>query len=452
MEGDAKDAERDCPSPTRVMSSIRSRGLTLIALALGAAPGFLLPVVVTWRLSLVPAAALLLAITLTQIAYAALGGAYETTMLVRLGTLYGANDASPRLPIRGLAVNAVVRVGPILLLGAAALVVGTGLLSPDIDFAELVLLTIPVGAGLLIQVSSTPLSAHLYATRRLPSAYFSTFFLGGPSLFVALVWPEALAISVTYFVGQLLRWVYLEWRVSVSQRNVAHGEVAVVLPPTWRELSPQVLSSVAGQLMPILVQGLLAASGAAAVATGAIAFRVWGAAWQAGTSTLAMPEVVTLTREVLRIAPEDRVRWIDRRGLRLILASTVLGAIGAAAIIVVARLPAGLLPPVVSVGLWWSLIALIAFPFGMLNFWAVRGLVTIGAGWWLPILILIAFVIGGAASGVAVPFLGGIGAMIGFASGIVAQGIATFIVFRRLAPRSYRLGDAGGSPVPGVDP
>lgn len=433
------------------MSFIRSRGLTLIALVLGAAPGFLLPVVVTWRLPLVPAAALLLAISLNQIAFAALGGAYETTMLVRLGTLYGASDTPPRLPTRTFAVHAVARVGPILLLGAAALVVGTGLLSPDIDFAELVLLAIPVGAGLLIQVSSTPLSAHLYATRRLPSAYFSTFFLGGPSLFIALLWPEALAISVTYFVGHLLRWGYLAWRVNVSQRDVMYGDAVVVRPPTWRELSPQVLSSVAGQLMPILVQGLLAVSGAAAVATGAIAFRVWGAAWQAGTSTLAMPEVVTLTRELLHITAEDRVRWINRRGLRLILAATMFGAMGAAVVMVLALLPAGL-PPVVTAGLWWSLITLIAFPFGMLTFWAGRGLVTIGAGWWLPILILIAFVIGGVASGVAVPFLGGIGAMIGFTSGMVTQSIATFIVFRRLAPRSYRLGDPGGNPVPGVDP
>lgn len=416
------------------MSATRSRGLTLAALAVGAAPGFLLPVVVAWRLPIASAAALLLALALTQIAYAALAAPYETTMLVRLGARYGARSVPSHLPARALAVHAVTRMGPSLMLGTAALVGGVGLLSPDIDFAQLVVLAIPFGLGILVQVSSTPLSAHLYATRRFPSVYFSTFFLGGPSLLVALFCPTALAISVTYLVGQLLRGAYLAWRVKVSQRGATRDDAASVLPPTWGEVMPQMFSSLAGQLMPILAQSLLAMSGAAAVAIGAIALRVWAAASQVGTAAIAMPEVVTLTREVQSVPAARRVRWLDRRGLWLVSAAAVLGAIVAAAIIIVTLLSASLMPPTITTGLSWSLITLIALPFGLLNFWAGRGLVAIGAGWWLPIFILIAFVAGGLVGWVTVPLVGGVGAIAGFASGIVVQGIATFIGLRRLAP------------------
>lgn len=429
------------------MSGIRSRGLTLVALAAGAAPGLLLPVVVTWRLPLISAAALLLALTLTQIAYAALGAPYETTLLVRLGKLYGSGTDASRLPLRRLALQAIVRAGPTLLVGSALLVAGAGLVSPDTETGELALLAVPFALSLLVQVASTPLSAHLYAVRRLPSVYFGAFFLGGPSLAAALLWTNPLVVASSFLVGQCARWLYLAWRARASERNVT-GTSAGIASPTWSELAPQVFSSVAGQLMPVLVQALLAASGAGAVAAGAVAYRIWGAASQVGTSTVAMPEVVTLTRDFFRIDPRHRGSWIDRHGLRLVLVSVAMALLGGALIAGLAAATTGALPDTVTTGLWWSLVVLIAFPFSMLNFWAGRGLIAIRATWWLPVLILLAFVVGGATIAVTVPAFGAIGALVGFVAGFVVQAAGAYAVFRRLAPRTGSSGGPAGE-VPG---
>jgi len=415
------------------VSGIRSRLTTLVALAVGAAPGFLLPVVITWKLPVVSGAALILAVSLTQIAYNAIAAAHETTVLVNLGRLYGADAQVSRISFGPLMSRAVTRVGPVLLGSATVLVLAAGLLSPDISIGLLFLLYLPLLAGLILQVATTSLSAYLYVSRRLPSVYVANVFLGGPSVICVLVWQDPFVVSIVYAAGQALRWAFLSWRVQATQRGAAVADDAVVESPTWRELSPQVVSSAAGQAMPVLVQALLTIAGAEAVAIGAIALRVWGAAWQVGVSTLAMPETVTLTRRLSEFRSAARTRWLDRRAMHLAAATLGVTGLGVGAVWLVAFAFADDLPAAIASGLLWSIVALLGLPGGMLGFWAGRGLVAVRAGVWLPLMIVIAFIVGALVCLLTVPTLGGLGALVAQACAFTAQGVATYWMFRRMA-------------------
>jgi len=370
-------------------------------------------VVVVTTLPLHDSAAFLLVTSLAMIAFSAIGAPYETTMLVRFGTRYGASAPLGRAPFAHLMVHAATRLGPLLIVFLAACVAATLLLSPDLATSTVT----SIGACLLlqpvVQTASTPLTAHLYVTRHFAAVYLSSVFRGGPTILVALLWSQPLAIAISYTLGELLRVAYLRWRVSKSLADVPKDKALDIDPPSWAELAPQSVASMSGQALPLVIQGALAASGAQAVAAGSIALRVWGAAFQVGTSTIAMPEVVKLTQVLSHTSPvRDARKHVQRRGVIVLGTSAAMSLVLLGMIAIVVIQPTWRVGDDVAIGLVWSLTALAGIPPAMLNFWAGRGLVTLGKGWSLPLAVGAGFALGLLVCAFGVPLLGGLGAMV----------------------------------------
>lgn len=413
----------------------RRRGATLVALGIGAAPGFLLPIALVVTLPLNDAASLLLVITITQIVTGALGAPYETTLLVRLGSLYGSEDSAIRPRLWRLSLHGALRLSVPMLAAIFGFLLVAIQLSPDLDAETIALVSIPLALSPIVRLVASPLMAHLYARNKLPSAYVSTVFLGGPSLVVALILPDPLAVATGYTLGELLRWAFLAWMVSKSQRAHASDAITTISPPNWRELSPQVTASLVGQGMPLLVQGTLTTLGAPAIASGAIALRIWGAAFQLGTSAIAMPETIHLVRTLPHIAPHERARWVRRRALVLMALSSVLLLAGGGLLLTTLLWFPSLIPPPTYEGLLWSLILLLGLPPAMLHFWAGRGLIAVGASRWVPISALIGLLIGTVVILTTLASMGGVGTMIGHSMSFAFMALTSFVALALIARR-----------------
>ncbi|MCK3769962.1 hypothetical protein MZK47_09810 [Microbacterium aerolatum] len=415
-----------------MVSALKQRGATLVALAVGAAPGFLLPVVLAVTMPLSASASFLLVFSLSQIVTGMIGAPYETTLLVRLGTLADVTKDSPRPRLWRLSLHAVTRLGLPSLASLAGFVAASVVLSPDLDPILLWVLAIPLAFSPIIRLITSALTAHLYVRGRLATVYFSTVFLGGPSILAALVMQDAVAVAISFAFGEFLRWSFLAWRVHVTSVEVSREPVA---PPTWRELAPQATASLAGQGMPLLVQAVLTAVGAQAVTSGAIAIRIWGAFFQVGTSTIAMPETVRLVREYSSIPIARRAHVLGRRVMLLLAASSALSLVGVCCFLSMLGFVRDNSAPAMTEGLLWSVVLLIGLPFAMLHFWAGRGLIAVGASRWMLIAVLIGLVAGAITIAALVPWIGGIGTMIGQTVSFIAMATSTTLAFLQTATR-----------------
>ncbi|WP_155900379.1 hypothetical protein [Microbacterium sp. 11MF] len=411
------------------------RWLPALSLATGALPGVLLPFALPGMIGLEASDRILLAFSISMIISGVFATGVEASLLSEVsrlrvdGHLPTLRSVS-RAAIRCFARLIVPAVATFFLLRAVYAVVdgeaSERLFALDIDY----LFCLSAASAIL----AAPWSGTLVALAKPAPVLFSTFFRGGPSLIVLLLTSEPTYIVVSLVVGELMRVLFLRWRVSVALSR--EGEGIDIGIPARRELFAQSGAQILSQLAPVLARFIFVLGPVGTISAAEMALRIYQIAYQIVYSLFVLPLLPQLAGIAQAGSRATRlIRSTTKRLLAIAAVATILttiGVVGAALL----NTELNVTVTTVSTGLLWSTALLASLPAATLNVWAARGLVTARTARLLPLVSLSALITCALVGFGGQPLMGSVAGVVGLSVSQVVAGALALLLFKRTVAQS----------------
>lgn len=426
-----------CGSGKREQHGVAMHRLQAVsALAIGSLPTFLLPVVVVSTMGAGESALFLLALNVAIVVAGIFYGSLESILLARFGAHHTRGKPIGTGPMLTIVRQSAFRGGIPASLIFVLLVTTLGYfagLAPGIGPAVMVML---MALSSVAMCAGAPYAAEVFSRGALPQVYVSGVFRGGPSLVGAVAGCDVVLLSALYLLGECCRTLFLFACSARANRNSdpVAGVDHVAFPST-KELGAQYTTFTLAQAVPLVSQFIFAAGGAASIAQGAVALRVYAAANQVVTSGITMHNIVRIPRLLIETAPPQRTRALRREWARVAIAAAGASALIAVLLLVATTALHGKLPQEVTTGVQWSFVLLASVPLQAAATWGARALLAVGMGRFLPVLSLASALLGIGASLVLLTLLGAAAGLAGYVAMSLVAAVANVLALARWSNR-----------------
>ena len=379
---------------------------SLAGLLIGSIPGFLLPFLLTEQWQIDTAATFLLAMSTTLLVSSIFAASLEVTLISKIGSRQASGVETTESSLRAAGARGILLFAIPSLLVYAVLGYTYSTLTPTISFAELMISCWPLALVPVLNSFTAPLSAFLFASGRLGLTYATAFLRGAPAVVAVFFTTDLTALSTAYLAGEAMRGLLL----FAACRFLCARHSSENLALRISDIAHQVTSNALGQGMPLIAQAAFASSGAAAIAQGAIALRIYASSTQVVVSAVAMPQVIRFPTLVRGKSEEEIRRSLGHDALHLVLWTCSLAALASLAVLLLVGTASNLLGQYTLNGLVWSLPLLLGLLPYVLNYCAGRGLIVAGLSRLLPRCAIVGLILGGITCAILLP-LGGLAAL-----------------------------------------